>query len=71
MVRKKRLNINNVLDYLLAEDLNKLPKKYVKDCEKFFAYLDKNAIEKRKNVKGQNIFGLLNQLNEETKKDKE
>ena len=71
MVRKKRLNINNVLDYLLAEDLNKLPKKYVKDCGEFFAYLDKNAIEKRKNVKGQNIFGLLNQLNEETKEDKE
>ena len=68
---KTYINSWNVLDYLLAEDLNKLPKKYVKDCEKFFAYLDKNAIEKRKNVKGQNIFGLLNQLNEEIKEDKE
>ena len=48
MKKMKRVKYGNVLDYF-TRDLNTLPKKYVKECEKFFAEI-KDRQEKRKKV---------------------
>ena len=55
--------------FLLLSSTDKRISKKI--CEEQSGSVSGGQQEKRKNVKGQNIFGLLNQLNEETKKDKE
>ena len=47
-MKKMKVKYGNVLDYFI-NDLDTLPKKYVKECEKFFTEI-KDKQEKRKKV---------------------